>query len=194
MILLDECYCDMVWEPNHFFTPLPPYVDTFPENIIICRGFSKVLGCQSWRAGYVIAHESIIPKMMVIHDPIYVCVPWVQHALGDFLLNHYDVFKTHCAEIGKLMRDNWSKLKEAFKQYLEWEPVEPQGTMYGMFKHKSESDMEAIIKGLEKGVGCVPCTLFFPGFNQRTGYVRIHCGVVAAKADVICKALKDNSQ
>lgn len=109
------------------------------------------------------------------------------------MVNHYDLFKTHCVEIGKLMRSNWTKLRDALVKCLAWEPVEPQGTMYGMFKHKSETDMDAIIKALEKGVGCVPCTLFFPGLNQKTGYVRIHCGVTAEKADLIVKILNENS-
>jgi aminotransferase len=193
-LLLDECYCDMVWEPHKLFTPLPPHTDKFYENVIICRGFSKVLGCQSWRAGYVIAHESLIPKMMLVHDPVYVCVPFIQHALGDFLSKHYDVFQAHCQQIGELMQSNWKKLSVAFKEHLGWEPIDPQGSMYGMFKHNHETDMDGVLVALERGVGVVPCSIFWPNLPAKTGYIRIHCGVISSKADLIVQKMQESAK
>lgn len=191
-LLLDECYCDMVWEPHALFTPLPPFTNQVYEHVIVCRGFSKVLGCQSWRAGYIVAHESLIPKLMLVHDPVYVCVPWLQHALGAFLADHYDLFVAHCKQIRKLMQDNWAKLSVVFKESLGWEPVDPQGTMYGVFKHSHDTDMDGVITAIGKGVGTVPCSIFWPQVPAKTGYIRIHCGVTAAKADLIVQKLKEN--
>ena len=36
---------------------------------------------------------------------------------------------------------------------LEWEPIEPDGSMYGMFYHKANSDKDAVVAGLKYGVG-----------------------------------------
>ena len=38
-------------------------------------------------------------------------------------------------------------LAPAFKDALGWEPIAPQGSMYGMFKHTEASDIEALQKG-----------------------------------------------
>ena len=38
-------------------------------------------------------------------------------------------------------------LAPAFKEALGWEPIAPQGSMYGMFKHTEASDIEALQKG-----------------------------------------------
>jgi hypothetical protein len=61
--------------------------------------------------------------------------------------------------------------------------------MYGLFKHHTTSDLEAVAAGLKKGVGVAPGNIFWPDTPANTGYVRIHCGISAEKADEIVKSL-----
>ena len=156
LIIFDECYLDMVFTGKHY----SPIQNGVSENIVICRGFSKTLGAQSWRVGYAISHPSTISHMMACMDPVYICTPFLQHALARFINNHFDEYRSHIVELNKLMRDNWKVLSEAFKKRFAWEPVEPAGTMYGNFKHTSASDMEATVLALQAGVGVCPGSMF----------------------------------
>jgi len=77
MLLLDEIYSDLVWK-GQFYSPIH---ETLHEHVVVCRGFSKSLGCQSWRVGYVVAAPSTTEKLMRIHDPLYISVPFLQHGI-----------------------------------------------------------------------------------------------------------------
>lgn len=200
MLLVDECYCDMVWINNgQLYTPLftestQQQQQTMLPNVVVARGFSKNLGCQSWRVGYAIAHESLIAKMVNAADPIYICVPWLQHAMGKYLQENLQDFANHLETIRKLMRENWVIMRDAFVQGLGWKSIEPQGSMYGLFLHNCESDMEAVQQALSKQVGVTPCNIFFPGTPQNTNLIRIHCGISKEKAERIAQGLLGSSQ
>jgi DNA-binding transcriptional MocR family regulator len=74
-------------------------------------------------------------------------VSWQQHSLAEYLEAHYDDFVRHIGEINGLLQRNYEVLAPAFKEALGWEPIAPQGSMYGMFKHTEASDIEALQKG-----------------------------------------------
>lgn len=187
MLLIDEIYCDLVFV-GELFSPIN---DELHDNVIVCRGFSKTLAAQSWRVGYMVSHPSVIARVMRIHDPIYISVPWMQHAFAKYLTDDYADFVRYVKELSKLFQDNWKILSKAFQKVLDWEPIEPEGSMYGMFKHKSKSDKEAIALGLQYGVGVAPGNIFFPKMPENTGYTRIHCGITAEKAKEIVKMIEE---
>eukprot|EP00005_Dracoamoeba_jomungandri_P000170 CAMPEP_0174253562 /NCGR_PEP_ID=MMETSP0439-20130205/2934_1 /TAXON_ID=0 /ORGANISM="Stereomyxa ramosa, Strain Chinc5" /LENGTH=356 /DNA_ID=CAMNT_0015334661 /DNA_START=6 /DNA_END=1073 /DNA_ORIENTATION=+ len=171
-LICDECYSDMVWGDNVHYSPIQ---DTLSDNVFVIRGFSKVLGCQSWRVGYVVSTPKTIAELMKVQDPIYICVPFLQHAMADYLSNHLEDFQQHKKDLGELICGNWKRLSEAMEANLGWKPIQPQGSMYGMFIHSESSDMEATKKALQKGVGVCPAQMFWNG-TECTGYIRIHCG------------------
>lgn len=194
ILLLDECYCDMVWsngdEHGRLYTPLiDPETQSVHSHVVVARGFSKNLGCQSWRVGYAIAHESMVQKMAMAADPIYICVPWLQHPMGKYLREHLTDFQEHLNRVNQLLRANWTVMRDAFVEALGWEAIEPEGTMYGLFRHGKSSDMEAVQDALEKGVGVTPCNIFYPGTPKNTGLIRIHCGISEEKAKLIAQLL-----
>jgi aspartate/methionine/tyrosine aminotransferase len=186
-LLIDECYSDMVWKPAIHYSPIQ---DTLEPHVVVVRGFSKVLGCQSWRLGYVISAAETVTTLMRIADPIYICIPFLQHAMGEYLTSHFEDFRSHKAAVGNLICQNWELLSSAFQEAFGWIPIKPEGSMYGMFIHKSENDMEAVKLGLSKGVGVCPGSMFFANSPANTGYTRIHCGVSAEKAQRILENLK----
>ena len=53
---------------------------------------------------------------MRIHDPIYISVPWQQHAIGRYLTQEYDDFVNHINELGDLMKKNWALLSKTFQK------------------------------------------------------------------------------
>jgi aspartate/methionine/tyrosine aminotransferase len=178
----------MVWGDN-FYSPIQKELN---DLVVVVRGFSKVLGAQSWRVGYVVSTPSMIDELMRVADPIYICVSWLQHALAKYITeeNPGEDFPTHKKKVGDLIQRNWKVISAAMQDAFQWEPIPPSGTMYGMFRHKEASDMEAVIKALQKGVGICPGNMFFKNYPENTGLVRIHCGVSEAKADDITKRLR----
>ena len=186
ILLLDECYSDMVWKPAVHYSPIQ---DQLHDHVVVARGFSKVLGCQSWRVGYTISSPDTIAELMRVQDPIYICVPWLQHAFGAYLTNDLEDFRSHREQIADLIQGNWALLSKALQDAFGWEPLPTSGSMYGMLKHGQKTDMDAVKRALGKNVGVCPGSMFFSDFPAHTGYVRIHCGVSKEKAQEIVSSL-----
>lgn len=187
-IIFDECYLDMVFSGRH----ASPLVGGLRDNVVACRGFSKCMGCQSWRVGYALSTPATLTGMMQMMDPVYICVNWTQHALAEYFNEHIDDFTQHCESLKALLQENWKVLSEAFQRRFGWRPLEPHGTMYGMFRHSDESDIKACERALRAGVGICPGNCFFGDVAQppkNTGWVRIHCGVSREKARAIADVL-----
>lgn len=191
-VIFDECYLDMVFGGK---THVSPFIGGLKDNIVACRGFSKCMGCQSWRCGYAVSTPATITGMMQMMDPIYICTNWTQHALAEYFTEHVDDFKSHCSSLNTLLQENWILLRDAFQQRFGWEPLEPNGTMYGMFRHTDDSDLKACERALQAGVGVCPGNVFFGDVTQpptNTGWVRIHCGISKEKAQAAADALKSS--
>jgi len=184
-LLIDEIYCDLVWR-GQFFSPIQ---DPLQDHVVVCRGFAKTLGCQSWRVGFLIAAPQTVDRIMRTHDPLYISVPWMQHCIAEYLDNHYDDYLNHIKIMSELMQGNLQILGPAFQKTFGWEPIQPDGSMYMMFKHHSTSDKEAVALGLRKGVGVAPGKIFFAGMPNQTEYVRIHVGIAREKAIAIANTL-----
>lgn len=186
-LISDECYSEMVFEDQHLASPARRCQEE--DNIVCCRGFSKCLGAQSWRVGYALASEATIQELMPAMDPVYICVARDQHTLGRYLLNNLEDYQEHITSLNALLRSNWAMLKQAISERFGWVAVEPQGTMYGCFKHDCASDLEAAEVALRAGVGLCPGSLFYRPGTENSGYLRIHCGVARSKAEHIVEVL-----
>jgi len=192
-VMMDECYVDMVFNGK---THVSPIHHGLLDNIVVCRGFSKCVGCQSWRVGYAISTPVTLLEMMRQLDPLYVCTNWCQHAIAHYFENDADDFPRHVKELNKLLQANWRMLSSAFQKRFGWEPLEPNGTMYGLFRHRETSDLEACEMALRAGVGICPGTIFFgdPGKTPPcTGWVRIHVGIAREKAELVVQLLSSAS-
>merc|ERR1712060_698244 len=102
---------------------------------------------------------------------MYICVNRGQHAL---------------------LQENWAILRDAFESHFGWKALEPEGTMYGMFRHNEDTDMRACELALKAGVGICPGSMFFGDTANPPkccGWVRIHCGVSREKALAVARAL-----
>lgn len=186
MLIVDECYCDLIWEGKQHYSAVNTAIR---EHVVVARGFSKILGCQSWRVGYCVSSASTVGQLMRIMDPIYICTPWLQYVIAQYLAEERTDFCHHKMKLQALMRDNWKKLSKALASAFNWTPIEPEGSMYGLFKHQSSSDMEATVLALKRGIGVCPGNIFYPSDTEHSGYIRIHCGISSAKTDRILEVL-----
>merc|ERR1711941_140538 len=166
-LILDEIYCDMVFAGNKHYSPIQ---DSLEEHVFVCRGYSKTLGAQSWRLGYAVSHPETIKSLMT-----------------QYLNKQYSDYVKHINEINALLQTNYEILAPAFKDALGWEPIAPQGSMYGMFKHTEASDIEALQKGLRAGVGVAPGSMFYVDNRANSGYIRIHVGISTEQAKRIAE-------
>ena len=182
VLLLDECYSDMVWEPSVHYSPIE---DSLEDHVIVARGFSKVLGCQSWRVGYAISSSATIAELMRVQDPIYICVPFLQHSLASYFSGHFEDFQNHKKVLGELIQSNWKALSKGLEDSFGWKPLQTNGSMYGMLRHSEKTDMDAVKMALSKNIGVCPGSMFFADFPEHTGFVRIHCGVSKEKTNTI---------
>lgn len=112
-----------------------PVQDKLHPHVISCRGFSKNLATQSWRVGYIVSHPDTVSAVLAQHDPMYISVPILQHAVGQYLAHHIDEFKAHVAKLRDMMRANVAAFGEALPRVLGWEMLPPDGSMYVMFRH-----------------------------------------------------------
>jgi len=193
-VIFDECYLDMVFNGKTHASPL---VGGIRKNVVACRGFSKCMGCQSWRCGYALGAPETLLGMMQMMDPLYICTNWTQHALAEYFSKNVEDFQRHCSSLNELLQGNWFILRDAFKKRFGWSSVEPNGTMYAMFKHDDETDIKACERALKAGVGICPGNVFYGDVTtppKRTGWVRIHCGVSREKAQAIADKLAAGAQ
>ncbi|KAL9642827.1 hypothetical protein ABK040_009902 [Willaertia magna] len=213
-VILDECYIDFIWKKKNDSNLIDP-VDVNDElvmdcldspignpeilnlkNLIVCRTFSKMLGCQAWRLGYLIAHPNHTKEIVKCLEPLYICAPYLQHAMGEFLLNNLNEYKQHLKEFGRLLRENYDTLKEPLCKCCHLEPIKPHGTMYGLFVHHKDKDIDAIKEGLKRGVGIATgCSFFKPGEeNIESHLVRVNFAIDREKAIKIAKLLVDEQK
>jgi aspartate/methionine/tyrosine aminotransferase len=192
-VILDECYLDMVFNGRAHASPI---ATGFRDNVVACRGFSKCLGCQSWRVGYAMSTPATLLSMMQEMDPLFICVNWAQQAFADYFREDVADFQGHVKGLNGLLQENWQLLSAAFQQRFGWEPIEPHGTMYGMLRHSEETDITACERALQAGVGICPGNVFFGDATsppRKTGLLRIHCGVAQSKAQAIAEKLSHGS-
>lgn len=186
-VIFDECYCDFVWTEAGLYSPIQE--STFPSHVAVVRGFSKSLGLQSWRMGYLIATPANVVAIMAEHDPVYISLSWLQHALAAYVTQHFEDYTGHLEKVRDVMRTNWKVLYPVIEKKLGWVAVQPEGSMYGCFKHQETSDLDAVLKGIENGIGVAPGTIFYGASGPNTGFIRIHCGVSKTKGLAIAEQL-----
>jgi aspartate/methionine/tyrosine aminotransferase len=91
-LILDEIYADLVWEGNVFYSPIQ---EQLHKHVISCRGFSKNLACQSWRLGFLVSHPDTVTEILNFHDPVYISVPILQHAVATYLRENLKDYQKH---------------------------------------------------------------------------------------------------
>eukprot|EP01061_Rhynchopus_euleeides_P008023 TRINITY_DN17093_c0_g1_i1.p1 TRINITY_DN17093_c0_g1~~TRINITY_DN17093_c0_g1_i1.p1 ORF type:complete len:390 (+),score=162.53 TRINITY_DN17093_c0_g1_i1:70-1239(+) len=191
-LVCDECYSEMAFKKKH----CSPIQKRMHDNVVVCRGFSKTLGAQSWRIGYAVSSPATLASLVARMDPYYVCVPILQHAVGRYLLDNLSDFDAHVSHLNSLIQENWIVLRDAFLHHFPtWKAIEPHGTMYGNFVHDQSTDLGAVGLCLQAGVGVCPGSMFTPdGMSKtaHTGTVRIHCGVSREKAQAIAAKLRSS--
>jgi len=163
LLIFDECYSDMVFARPH--TSVTTYLN---DRVVVCRGFSKCVGCQSWRVGYCLSSAQLIKELMPVMDPLYICTPLNQIAIARFLVEDPHVYRTHIAKVNELMRANWADLAPAFAARFGWTPFEPEGTMYGCFGTRMPptwSQRVAVLRRRESACAQGVC-LWSPGSRE----------------------------
>ncbi len=159
----------------------------------------------SWRVGYLVSHPETVDAILNFHDPVYISVPILQHALATYLRDHLDDYVAHVALSNEIMQRNLAKLGPALAERFGWKFLRPQGSMYAMFRHHEASDLAAVLEALKvsksgvrlfsqlfvkAGVGVAGGGMFFEGTPANTGFVRIHVGLSEERVDALLQVIK----
>jgi hypothetical protein len=110
---------------------------------------SLIRSVLSWRVGYLISHPETVDAILNFHDPVYISVPILQHALATYLRDHLDDYVAHVALSNEIMQRNLAKLGPALAERFGWKFLRPQGSMYAMFRHHEASDLAAVLEALK---------------------------------------------
>ncbi|KAJ3165034.1 hypothetical protein HDU88_004753 [Geranomyces variabilis] len=182
-VFSDEIYADIMYGAQfHSFGP------STPANILVARGFSKILSVGSWRLAYVLGHPDTLAGVATAHDRIFVGVNVTQMAVGVYIRDHFDDFLQHIAEFNKILASNAEIICEAFEKNLGWTLVSGQGSMYRLIRHNLPTDEAAFDLLVDScGIAVVPGSLMSPGSSA--GYLRIHVGYAKTKAEDVCNRL-----
>jgi DNA-binding transcriptional MocR family regulator len=148
------------------------------------------LSLPSWRVGYLISHPETVDAILNYHDPVYISVPILQHALATYLRDHLDDYTAHIARSNDIMQRNLAKLGPALAERFGWKFLAPQGSMYAMFRHHEASDLAAVLAALKAGVGVAGGGMFFEGSPANTGFIRIHVGLSEERVDALLQVIK----
>ena len=124
------------------------------------------------------------------HDPVYISVPILQHALAVYLRDHLEDYVAHIARSNEIMQRNLAKLGPALAERFGWKFLRPQGSMYAMFRHCESSDLAAVLEALKAGVGVAGGGMFFEGAPANTGFIRIHVGLSEERVDALLEVIK----
>jgi len=125
-IITDEIY-EYITYPGHHHVSIASLEDHF-ERTITLSGFSKTYNMTGWRLGYAHGPASVIEKMSLLQDLIYVCPPTpLQHA-GLSALALDDSYYKNLAHQYLVKRD---EVVEALRA-LGFELTSPQGAYYLM--------------------------------------------------------------
>ncbi|KAJ3003561.1 hypothetical protein HKX48_001701 [Thoreauomyces humboldtii] len=184
MILFsDEIYAEIMYGGEfHSFGA------SAPANILVARGFSKILSVGSWRLAYVLGDPAIIADVATAHDRIFVGANITQMAVGMYIRDHYDDFAKHIETFNATLSANADMITKAFEKHLGWTQIPGQGTMYRLIRHNLATDEAAFDLLVDQcGVAVVPGSLLAPGASA--GYLRIHVGFGAEKAREVCHRL-----
>ena len=116
-------------------------------------------------------------------------MPIQEHAVGRYLEKHLNDYEQHVEINKKLMKKNLKRFSEAFSKAFGWKLIPPKGSIYACFLHECHTDMDAVKKALEKGVGVAPGSIFFKGHPVKTGIVRIHLAISEENAEKLVQNL-----
>lgn len=142
--------------------------------------------------GYIVSHPETVNAILNFHDPIYISVPILQHALAVYLRDHLDDYVAHVNRSNDIMQRNLEKLGTALTASFGWKFLRPHGSMYAMFRHHETSDLAAVLVALKAGVGVAAGTMFFENSPANTGFIRIHVGLSEERVDALLQVLKSH--
>ncbi|KAJ3163246.1 hypothetical protein HDU86_002416 [Geranomyces michiganensis] len=183
IVFSDEIYADIMYAGKHH-----TFGASAPPNVLVARGFSKIISVGSWRLGYLLGQPATLAQVATFHDRLYIGANITQMAVGMYLRDHYDDFCRHVDEFNATLSANADMILDAFKRNLGWTVLPGQGSMYRLVRHTMSSDEAAFDLLVQKcGIAVVPGSLLAPGASA--GYLRIHVGFAAEKAKEVCKRL-----
>ncbi|KAJ3155669.1 hypothetical protein HDU89_006643 [Geranomyces variabilis] len=195
IVFSDEIYADIMYDGKfHTFGP------SSPSNILVARGFSKILSIGSWRLAYVLGHLSTLREVATAHDRIFVGANITQMAVGLYIRDHFDEFLEHIRTFNATLCENADLIIGAFEAHLGWTAIPGQGSMYRLIRHDRATDDEAFDLLVKQcGIAVVPGSLLAPSLGDKvvgdgegrrcTGYLRIHVGFSTEKARQVCDRL-----
>ena len=162
--ITDEIYEYMVYDGGEHVS-LGSLPGAYPRTVTL-SGFSKTYNMTGWRLGYAVGPESILARMGLINDLVYICAPApLQHGVAaafgmdesyfDTLLDDYTAKRTLMCETLEACGFRFSWPQGAYYVLADFEKLAES-------REGFENDQEAAETLIEEaGVAAVPGNSFF---------------------------------
>jgi aspartate/methionine/tyrosine aminotransferase len=140
----DEAYEYFTYgEARHFS---PGSISGSEQHTISLYSLSKAYGFASWRIGFMVIPEALLPALLKVQDTNLICPPLItQFAAIGALETGSDYCKSHLQRIAKIRKQVTTQLKSLTKLC---DSVETDGAFYLLLKlHTEKEDLE-IVKSL----------------------------------------------
>lgn len=159
----DEAYEDLVYGAEHFS---PGSLEAKPEIVISLYSLSKSYSMTGWRAGYIVASESIVYLVNKLFENTLTCFPpFIQKASAYALEN--------CEHSIQSFREELNERRELMQQRVgevgALVPNRIEGAFYAFPRFDSKISSREISKRIlqEYGVAVLPGTSFGQTANDR---------------------------
>jgi aspartate aminotransferase len=161
LLISDECHRDILFEPEHFSSPLEHY-----ERTCIVYSFGKSLFMQGQRIGYaavspdMVGHEVVAAQLERLCRTMGFCTPTslMQLAVRDLLCTQPDL---------RPIRLRRSRMLEGLRS-SGYQVVPSQGTFFLYVRSPDDDDFAFIERLADQSVLALPSSIF-----HQTGYFRI---------------------
>lgn len=108
-LIIDAVYADLYFDEKPFY----PISELHPR-VFYVNSFSKKFSITGWRIGYLMAHQSHLPKIMDIHDYTGLCAPSIlQEALVTYI-NKNNAGADYICNLRQKLKINYTRLATAF--------------------------------------------------------------------------------
>ncbi len=170
----DEAYEYFTYKEARHFSP--GSISGGEQHTISLYSLSKAYGFASWRIGYLVMPEALLPSLLKVQDTNLICPPLItQYAAMGALKTGSSYCKTYLRDLAKIR----SQITAQLQSLKMVQVIATEGAFYLLLKLDTEKDDLQLVKSLisEFKVAAIPGSAF--GLKNAC-YLRVSYGMLDA--------------
>lgn len=172
LVVTDDVYRNLYFEQDAKVVSLCQY-PKYRENVVRIVSLSKDFSLSGWRVGFLHGPQSLVDKVLTVHENLVNCTPVVSQYAALFALNNQQVILSENISEYNKRRSLMGWLLDEMRNHLNF--IYPEGAYYFFPKIKNVDNSESFCVNLMKkaGLATVPGSDFGEGGE---GHIRLCFG------------------